>query len=208
MHSPHKITIRDVADRAGVAISSVSRVLSDHPHVSAELRARVEAAAKDLGYHPNHVAHSLRRGNTLSVGFLVGNIANPVIADISASVGDVLSSHGYATLLVCSQNEPDADIDYLRFLAQRQVSGFIISSAANGPDHRLRALVAEMELPAIMLDRRAPACAHAGAVLSDHTAGMQAAVRHLIDQGHQGIAPGRWAGALFSLLGALCKATH
>lgn len=188
MNRLKKVTIREVAQQAGVAISSVSRVLTNHPHVSDELRMRVEAAAEELGYRTNYVAHSLRRGNTLSVGFLVGNIANPVIADISAGVSDVLASHGYATILVCSQNEPGADIDYLHFLVQRQVSGLIISSAAHGPDDRLRALVSELDLPAVMLDRERPDGKHVSAVLSDHVQGMKEAVLHLIEQGHRRIA--------------------
>ena len=181
-------TIRDVANAAGVAISSVSRVLSNHPHVSPDLRRRVEAAARELGYRPNHIAHSLRRGNTASVGFLVGTISNPTIAILSAAASQVLASSGYASLLVSSQNNPDTDIDYLHFLAQRRVSGLIISSAANGPDERLRALLVEMRLPAVLLDRRPLAAPHVSAVYSDHAGGVQAAVAHLVAQGHQRIA--------------------
>lgn len=181
-------TIRDVAKAAGVAISSVSRVLSNHPHVSEELRARVEAAARELGYRPNHVAHSLRRGTTASVGFLVGTISNPVIADYSAGASEVLAAAGYATLLVCSQNEPLADIDYLHFLNQRRVSGLIISSAANGPDDQLRDLLLELRIPAVLLDRRPMEAPHISAVYSDHAAGVEAAVLHLVEQGHQRIA--------------------
>ncbi|MEZ4621642.1 MAG: LacI family DNA-binding transcriptional regulator [Caldilineaceae bacterium] len=58
------MTIRDVARRAGVSISSVSRALSDHPHVSPTLRARVESAAQALGYQPDFLAQRLRRGDT------------------------------------------------------------------------------------------------------------------------------------------------
>jgi LacI family transcriptional regulator len=169
---------------AGVAISSVSRVLSNHPHVSPELRARVETAARELGYRPNYVAHSLRRGTTASVGFLVGTISNPTVADLSAGASEVLALAGYATLLVCTQNDPAADVDYLHFLNQRRVSGLIISSAANGPDDALRALLLELRLPAVLLDRRPLDAPHISAVYSDHTGGVQAAVAHLVAQGH------------------------
>ena len=181
-------TIRDVAHAAGVAISSVSRVLSNHPHVSEELRVRVETAARELGYRPNYVAHSLRRGNTASIGFLVGTISNPIVADLSAGASEVLASSGYATLLVCSQNDPAADVDYLHFLNQRRVSGLIISSAANGPDDPLRGLLMEMQLPAVLLDRRPLDAPHISAVYSDHAGGVQATVAHLVAQGHRRIA--------------------
>lgn len=179
-----RITIRDVALAAGVAISSVSRVLSNHPHVSDALRTRVEAAARELGYRPNYVAHSLRRGTTASVGFLVGTISNPIVADLSAGASEVLAAAGYATLLVCTQNDPAADVDYLHFLNQRRVSGLLISSAANGPDDDLRDLLREMRLPAVLLDRRPLAAPHISAVYSDHAGGVQAAVAHLVAQGH------------------------
>jgi LacI family transcriptional regulator len=100
----------------------------------------------------------------------------------------VLASSGYATLLVCSQNDPAADIDYLHFLNQRRVSGLIISSAANGPDDALRALLVEMRLPVVMLDRRPVDAPHVSAVYSDHVGGVQAAVSHLVAQGHRRIA--------------------
>lgn len=64
-------SMREVAERAGVAMSSVSRVLSGHPDVSAAMRERVLRAVGDLGYEPDFLAQSLRRGATLSVGFVV-----------------------------------------------------------------------------------------------------------------------------------------
>ena len=75
-------SIGEVARLAGVAASSVSRVFDDHPAVSAAMRERVRRAAEELGYEPNFVAQSLRRGVTASVGFIVRDISNPLFADI------------------------------------------------------------------------------------------------------------------------------
>ena len=182
-----KTTIRDVAERAGVAISSVSRVLSNHPNVSADLRQRVEDAVQALGYERDFLARSLRSGSTSSIGFLVGTISNPIMADISARASEVLSAQGYAMLLVCSQNKPEADVDYLRFLARRQVSGLIVSTAAGGPDQTTE-LIRELALPTVMLDRDRPALPFVSAVQSDHKSGMEGAVEHLIENGHHRIA--------------------
>lgn len=186
MSTSRKSTIHDVAKAAGVAISSVSRVLSGHPHVSESLRERVLAAARTLGYEPDFLAHGLRSGSTYSVGFLVGSISNPIMADISASIGNVLAAHGYSMLLVCSQNHPEQDEAYLRFLARRQVSGLIVSSATAGPE-QAALLITELGLPTVMLDRQLPAGDHVSAVQSDHQRGMKAAVAHLVSQGHQRI---------------------
>ena len=66
--------LREVAERAGVAMSSVSRVLTDHPDVSPRMRQRVLAVVDELGYEPNLLAQSLRRGSSLSVGFVIRDI--------------------------------------------------------------------------------------------------------------------------------------
>ena len=180
-------TIRDVANYAGVSISSVSRVLSNHPNISPNLRQRVESAVEALKYEPHFLAHGLRRGTTSSIGFLVGTISNPIMADISAKASELLSSQGYSMLLVCSQNEPQADVDYLHFLARRQVSGLIVSTASNGPDQSMP-LITELGVPTVMLDRELTNAPHVSAVQSDHKSGMCAAVAHLLEQGHRRIA--------------------
>lgn len=199
MNTNRKITIRDVAQQAGVSISSVSRALSQHPHVSATLRLRVENAARALGYEPDFLAHSLRRGDTLSVGFLVGAISNPIMADIFTSASNYLAQHGYAMLLACSQNQPEADLAYLNLFARRQVSGLILSTAVRDLDSsldrsldpsldRVDALLHEIKVPTVMLDRRQPENEQVSAVQSDHQTGAKMAVAHLIQQGHRHIA--------------------
>ncbi len=185
--SGDKVTVHEVAKDAGVSISSVSRALSDHPHVSDALRSRVRSAALSLGYRPDFLAHSLRSGTTYSVGFVVGTISNPIMADISASLGNVLADHGYAMMLLSSQNKPELETTYLEFLAHRQVSGLVISTAADGATQAAE-LIHGLGIPTVMLDRQRPAGNHVSAVQSDHRAGMQAAVAHLLSRGHRRIA--------------------
>lgn len=185
--SGDKVTIHEVAKRAGVSISSVSRALSSHPHVSDALRTRVRSAALSLGYQPDFLAHSLRRGTTYSVGFVVGTISNPIMADISASLGNVLADHGYAMMLLSSQNKPELDTTYIQFLAHRQVSGLVLSTAANGVTEADQ-LIQSLGIPTVMLDRQRPPANHVSAVQSDHRSGMQAAVAHLLSRGHRRIA--------------------
>lgn len=182
-----KVTIHDVARQAGVSISSVSRALGDHPHVSPALRQRVKTAAAALGYQPDFLAQRLRRGDTASVGFLVGAISNPIMADIYTSSSNLLAPHGYAMLLACSQNQPESDLRYLHFFAQRQVSGLILSTAADGPEVAGQRL-AEMKIPTVMLDRQPYPSVQISAVQSDHSSGIKMAVQHLWQQGHRRIA--------------------
>src|SRR3954467_4303046 len=90
--------IKEVADRAGVAMSSVSRVLSGHPDVSPAMRDRVMTVVAEIGYQPDLLAQSLRRRATLSVGFVVGDIANPLLAEIVKGAERTLRDSGYSML--------------------------------------------------------------------------------------------------------------
>src|SRR2546430_204451 len=76
------MTIKQVADHLGVAQSSVSRALNDHPDVSEEMKQRVHLATEELGYEPDYLAQSLRRGATKTVGFVLRDISNPLFADL------------------------------------------------------------------------------------------------------------------------------
>ena len=87
---PERIGIRDVAQRAGVAISTVSKVFSGRGEVMPAMRERVLSAASELGYQPNYVAQSLRRGATKLIGFVTSELSNPFSAEIVAGAEDVL----------------------------------------------------------------------------------------------------------------------
>ena len=172
---------------AGVAISSVSRVLSNHPDVSATMRERVLSAVDELGYEPDFVAQSLRRGRTLSVGFVVGDISNPVMADLAHGAEAVLRAAGYSMLLMNSGGDPRLDEAHIRFFRSRRVDGMLLSLASEKSRATLQ-MLAQVRVPIVVLDRDIPASIGASAVLSDHRSGMRAAVDHLLNLGHRRIA--------------------
>src|SRR5664279_135963 len=122
-------SLRDVAELAGVAISSASRALSNSPSVSAELRARVSAAALELGYRPNLLARGLRKGASLSVGFIVRDISNSLFAEIALGAEIALRERGYSMLLTNSEGRSDLDLAHLRLFRQRSVDGLLLSLA-------------------------------------------------------------------------------
>ncbi len=179
--------MREVAQLANVAISSVSRVLSNHPDVSPAMRARVLAAVRQLEYEPDFLAQSLRRGATLSVGFVVGDISNPLMADIVSGAESELRGAGYSILLMNSENDPTLDVAHVRFFLSRRVDGLILSLASER-DQRTLELLRTVEVPIVVVDRDVPSDVRASAVLSDHRAGIGAAVNCLLDLGHRRIA--------------------
>jgi LacI family transcriptional regulator len=179
--------MREVADLADVAISSVSRVLSGHPDVSAEMRERVVAAVAQLEYEPDFLAQSLRRGATLSVGFVVGDISNPLMATVTSGAESVLRGAGYSMLLMNSEQKPELDAAHIRFFEARRVDGMILSLASERRPETIEVL-SHVDVPIVMIDRDVPPELGASVVRSDHRTGMRAAVEHMLDLGHRRIA--------------------
>jgi LacI family transcriptional regulator len=178
--------MREVAELAGVAISSVSRVLSGHPDVSADMRARVLDAVARLEYEPDYLAQSLRRGQTKSAGFILGDLTNPLMADIVHGAEATLRARGYSLLLMNSESDPALDAAHIRFLQTRRVDGLILSLASETHAATLDVL-AQATVPLVVVDRALGPSFRASAVVNDHAAGMRAAVEHLVRLGHRRI---------------------
>lgn len=179
--------IRQVAELAGVAPSSVSRVLSNSSTASDAMRERVLRAARELQYEPDFLAQSLRRGQTLSVGFILADIANPVMATIVRGVEEVLRERGYTLLLVNSESRPELDASSIRFLESRRVDGLLVALASETHQPTLDAISA-FPSPIVFVDRSPPPGIRSAFVGHDHAMGMTAAIEHVISLGHRRIA--------------------
>jgi LacI family transcriptional regulator len=178
--------LREVAERAGVAMSSVSRVLTDHPDVSPRMRRHVLAVVEEMGYEPNLLAQSLRRGSTLSVGFVIRDISSPLFSEIALGAERELRSHGYAMLLTNSEGLPALDAAHIRLFRQRRVDGLLLSLADEQHEETMDEL-RRVAVPVVLIDRELSEPLEVSAVLSDHVSGISDAARHLIALGHQRI---------------------
>lgn len=179
------IGIRDVANKAGVAASSVSRVISGHPNISPEMKERVLAAVEALGYEPNILAQGLRRGSTQTIGLVVPDISNPLFSEFALHVENVLNDAGYALLIANSQGMPGSDITHLKLLRQR-VDGFLLSLSDETDKETISALK-QLDKPFVLLDRDIAKAKYVS-VLWDHGAGIRTAATHLANLGHRRIA--------------------
>jgi LacI family transcriptional regulator len=184
---PRRPDIGEVALRAGVAKSSVSRVFNGHPNVSPDLVSRVRKAAQELGYEPNMLAGSLRRGSTMTAGFLVGDISNPLMSRIALGADSVLTPAHYSLLLTNSGGDPAQDAAHLRLLRLRRVDG-LLASLASEDDEATRSELAKIEVPIVLVDREPTIAKGASTVLSDHSAGIEAAAAYLLELGHRHVA--------------------
>ena len=181
-----RVTIREVAAKAEVALSSVSRALSGHPDVSDEMRKRVKEVADELGYEPNLVAQSLRSGVTRTIGFVVRDINNPMFALLARSCENELRRNGYSMILVNSDGNIENENRNFSLLRRRRVDG-IIASLVSEDSPYLRKNLDSLRSPIVLLDREVKGI-NASAVLADHAAGVHEAVTHLIKAGHREIA--------------------
>ena len=186
MEEARAVTIHDVANKAGVAVSSVSRALSSHPDVSPAMKAKVFAAAEELGYSPDPGAQSLRSGFTRTIGFVVRDFANPFFGDIIHGVEEALNDAGYTLLVTNSSGDPGREVDRLTLLRQRKVDALLLSTISEASTRTSKA-VAAFKRPVVLIDRD-PRKLRAGSVLLDHAAGVREATVDLIGLGHRRIA--------------------
>ncbi|MCU0622342.1 MAG: LacI family transcriptional regulator [Gemmatimonadaceae bacterium] len=172
---PTKVTIKHVAERAGVSQPTASLVLSGHPkaRIAAATRARVLEVARELGYQPNRVAQALARGRSYTIGVLVPDLHNPFFAEVISGVERVAAEAGYAVLL-CEQTVVPA-ARHLDALRARQVDGLVIDAigASELPDDALAGLNVVLvdeppgERPGVASD-----ALQAGALVAAHLLGL------------------------------------
>lgn len=184
--TPPPVTIRDVAQAAGVHVSTVSRALNPGKRalISAEVLRVVEEAAQRLGYRPNRAASALRTGRTHTIGVLVPDITNPVFPPILQGIEASAAARGYFVFVTNVADPALARPIVERMLAQ-QVDGLVMAIATR--DDPLVDYLAKVEMHAVLVNR-ADESGRLPAVVSDDRLAMKLAVDHLVSAGHRRIA--------------------
>ncbi|WP_067933229.1 LacI family DNA-binding transcriptional regulator [Alicyclobacillus kakegawensis] len=183
------VTIRDVAEAAGVSITTVSRALNGYADVSPETRKRILQIAERLNYRPNHVARSLVRQRTQTIGLLVSDFGKSrtghhFMFDVLAGVYERLAELGYDVSLVSTTTAQQHLVSYLDFCTERRFEGVIVMGIRLDDPYVHE--VVESPLPSVVIDL--PLLSdHCGYVMTDNINGAKFAVRHLFQQGHRHI---------------------
>jgi LacI family transcriptional regulator len=185
MASRPGVTVRDVADRAGVALSTVSKALNRPHAVTPELMVRITDAIAELGYVRNEAARALRVGESNAVGLLLSEATSPFAAELAGAAGEYLSAQGYSVLVGSSALDPVAEGRLLRTFAAQRVRGVLMTPVSDSPSG-LDSL-ASLSVPGVYLDSTAMR-ANSCAVSVDDYLGAQMAVEHLIGLGRRRIA--------------------
>lgn len=169
---------------AGVSIATVSRVFSNGDLVSAELVERVQAAARKLNYQPNRIARNLRTQTTHTVALVISDIENPFFTSVVRGVEHALREAGHTLLLTDSDEDEHLELENLLSLRAEGVAGVIIAPVHGGARRYEQLRQSGMRMVAI---DRAPQELKVDRVTVNNGDGVRAAVRHLVEQGHNKI---------------------
>ena len=180
-----KVTIRDVARVAGVSVGTVSRSLNDPDTVKPETLAKVRAAIEQLGFQPDVRAQNMSRRRTLTVGFVIDDIANPWHASCFKAVDAEIRERGFSLYLMSTHGKASEEAAAIDMLQHGRADGMIMT-INNERDPRTIERLKELRIPSVLLDRDVPL--DIDAVLTDHAPGLRQATNYLIELGHRRIA--------------------
>jgi len=179
------VSIRDVAEHAGVSLGSASRVINGAANVKPALRERVLAAIEALGYRPNHAAQSLRRQHTRTIGCLLTDVTHPLYGQLFHALEERFRKAGYVTLLANSLNRPEREVEILQTFRSRGMDG-VVAAPGNERMPAVSEALRQLGMPTVVLDR--DMAADLDRVQFDHGPGMRAVVAHLAQLGHRRLA--------------------
>lgn len=175
----------DVAQRAGVSIKTVSRVVNDVPSVDPELARRVREAARELHFSRNLAASALRSNvSSWTIGLVVKDLENEFYATIASAVAAVAKANGAQLIISHSSEHVEDELDVIAELCHRRVNGVLI--VPTGGDHSSLTSEIERGIPMVFLDR-VPINLDADHVVVDNIAGARAAASKLLAEGHSRI---------------------
>lgn len=186
MQRTESVTMRDIAAASGVSRSTVSLVMSGSPLIRGETRARVHAAARQLGYVYNRAAANLRKARTNMVGLIINDLTNPYFAEVAVGCERVLQAAGHISFISNSAENPARQAEAIRLMREQGVAGIIVSPARGTAGDAFDAIIAS-GIPVILATRRLEH-SRAGLVVPDNTAGAAEAVAHLARLGHRRMA--------------------
>ncbi|MDU7336585.1 MAG: LacI family DNA-binding transcriptional regulator [Clostridium sp.] len=168
--------IKDVAERAGVSVTTVSRVLNKRGYISEEMYRRVNCAIEELNYYPNQVARNLFMQRTFIIGLLIPDVSHPFFARLTKCIECELNKQDYKMILCNTIGNPLKEKEYLAMLRQNKVDGIIVYSfAQDTSDYQ------KLTLPIVSIDRKLGE--RIPYVTSNHRLGGELAAKKFIENG-------------------------
>ncbi|MBI1764083.1 MAG: LacI family DNA-binding transcriptional regulator [Acidobacteria bacterium] len=185
-----KVTIRDIGNQLGLSAMTISLALRDHPRISAQTKARVLAAMKEMGYRPNRVARALATGKSNLIGVVVPNSSDQYYAEVIRAIEDAARAADYHVLLCNGSYELEHYAERVREMLSLHVQGLIAAPPFTSERPKLPAFWRELErddFQVVLINRQLrPALFHQ--VAADYIAGVKLVVAELAARGHRRVA--------------------
>ena len=182
-----KVTVADIARKAGVSIMTVSRVINHKGDVSPATRRRVQQIVNRMRYRPSGIARSLVTRHSGTIGLVIPDVSNPFFADVALGAEHVAGAEGYNIYLCNTEEDPQRELTVVSSLEEKRVDGLVLFSRL---DTRQLAEVVERHAAVVLINRQMPKKSMTpalGAVRLDDVLGGRLAVRHLLERGHRAI---------------------
>jgi LacI family transcriptional regulator len=183
------VRLKDIADRAGVSIMTVSKALRDEPDVSEATKVRLKLLAQQMGYVPDSTAQGLRNRTTKLFGLVIPSLANPIFARLVLAIQERAYELGYDVLLGYTLHSPEREENCIRRFLSRRVDGLFVSPVYRlETEARIYQELLARKVPTVLLGHTAAFCSQFPNVATDDLAGSYLATQHLLQLGHKRIA--------------------
>lgn len=169
-------TLKDVAAKAGVTVTTVSRILNNRGYIGEETRAKVYAAMKELHYQPNEIARSLSKKTNRTIGIIVPHVEHPYFAKLIGCLEKEAAHNQHKVILCNSQGKFQKEKDYLEMFESYRVAGIVLCSNSVDIEKLL-----SMHIPVVSIERQMNASV--ANIECDNYGGGALAARHLIERG-------------------------
>ena len=179
-------TIKDIAQKAGVSISTVSRVINGNYPVSSDVQYRVKKVMEELDFHPNAIARSLRSRKSKLIGFIIADVSNQFFMDIAKGLEKEIDKIDNQLLIASSYNEPEKESKIINSLIERNIDGLVIASSG-GESLTAIEKCRENGIPVVLIDRSFDKIDVSQVLCNDFEASVDL-VEILIKEGHRRIA--------------------
>lgn len=177
-------SIEDVAKKARVSVTTVSRALNDHPYVSDKTKKKIYKAMEELNYYPNNIAQQLRGKGSKMIGVIISYITNPFFANLVNAIEKTALDKGYNLVIMQTQGDRERENFFLQMVQKKQVDGIIITNLETASENVLK-LMAEGKL---VLCNRYIGDKEVEVIQIDEEQASYDGTQLLIDKGHRRIA--------------------
>lgn len=184
--SKRRISIEDIAKRAGVSHSTVSRALRDNSLISPKVREEIKQLAQEMNYVPNAIAQSLLSSRTNTIGVIVTSIADPFYAEVVEGIEQVARSAGLSVVLSASHRDVEQEIAAINSFHRRRVDGILLTDSRISKQHTQQ--LAQIAVPTVLINSQTKDQSEMFySVEIDDRLGARLAVEHLVSLGHNSI---------------------